>query len=166
VKSANLLEVVDLGRDLFAKHIIRPPIKDHIISAILSLLRIGRDGYVINRSTIKHCVDILLQLSDDSYGTTMYKRYLEPLILRQSHTYYSAEAERLLVTCNALEYLRGVNPLSLQLIFLAYSYVTSGSIMVLRGRVAGLAVLVITDLTPSFGCSPGCSLETILTNVP
>ncbi len=118
---ANLLRVVNLGHDLFAKHIIRPPIKGHIISAVLSLLRIERDGYVINRFAIKRCVDLLLQLSDSSYGTTVYKRYLEHLILRQSYAYYSAQAGRLLVTCDALEYLRRVNPLSLQLIFLAYS---------------------------------------------
>ncbi|KAI0001508.1 Cullin-domain-containing protein, partial [Russula compacta] len=108
VKNANLLEVVDLGRDLFVKHIIRPPIQDHIINAILSLLHIERDGYVINRSAITNCVDALLQLSDSSDGVTVYKRHLEPEILRQSEAYYKAEAARLLETCDALEYLRRV----------------------------------------------------------
>ena len=109
MKSAKVLEVVELGRDLFVKHIIRPLIKDHVINAILSLMRIERTGYVINRSAIKNCVDLLLQFSDSSYGTTMYRRYLQPLILRQSYVYYSAEARRLLETCDALEYLRWVN---------------------------------------------------------
>jgi len=113
VKSANLLEVVDLGRDLFVKHIIRPPIKDHIINAILSLLHIERDGYVINRSAITSCVDALSKLSDSSDGTTIYKRHLEPEILRESEVYYKAEASRLLETCDALEYLRRVNVSSL-----------------------------------------------------
>ncbi|KAI0303827.1 Cullin-domain-containing protein [Multifurca ochricompacta] len=108
VKSANVLEVVELGRDLFVKHIIRPPIKDHIINAILNLLHIERDGYVINRSAITNCVDALLQLSDSPDGTTVYKRYLEPDILRQSDTYYRAEAEKLLETCDTPEYLRRV----------------------------------------------------------
>jgi cullin 3 len=113
VKSANLLEVVDLGRDLFVKHIIRPPIKDHVINAILSLLHIERDGYVINRSAITSCVDTLSKLSDSSEGMTVYKQYLEPEILSQSEAYYKAEAARLLETCDTLEYLRRVNILSL-----------------------------------------------------
>ncbi|KAF8501525.1 Cullin-domain-containing protein [Russula emetica] len=108
VKSANLLEVVDLGRDLFVKHIIRPPIKDHVINAILSLLHIERDGYVINRSAITSCVDTLSKLSDSSDGMTVYKQYLEPEILSQSEAYYKAEAGRLLETCDTLEYLRRV----------------------------------------------------------
>lgn len=113
VKSGNLLEVVDLGRDLFVKHIIRPPIKDHVINAILSLLHIERDGYVINRSAITSCVDTLSKLSDSSDGQTVYKRYLEPEILSQSEAYYKAEADRLLETCDTLEYLRRVNLLFL-----------------------------------------------------
>ena len=114
VKSANVLEVVELGRDLFVKHIVRPPIKDHVITAILSLLRIERDGFVINRSAVTNCVDALLQLSDHPDGISVYTRYLEPEILRLSDIYYNAEAERLLETCDTPEYLRRVcSPFSL-----------------------------------------------------
>jgi cullin 3 len=113
VKSANLLEVVDLGRDLFVKHIIRPPIKDHVINSILSLMHIERDGYVINRSAIMSCVDTLSKISDSPDGTTAYKQYLEPEILSQSEAYYKAEAGRLLETYDTVEYLRRVNLLSL-----------------------------------------------------
>jgi Cullin family len=123
VKSANVLEVVELGRDLFVKHIIRPPIKDHVINTILSLLQIERDGYVINRSAITNCVEALLLLSDNSDGTSVYKQYLEPEILRQSDAYYKAEAARLLETCDAVEYLRRVNISSLCRSRLAYLYV-------------------------------------------
>ena len=115
VRSANVLEVVELGRDLFVKHIVRPPIKDHVITAILSLLRIERDGFVINRSAVTNCVDALLQLSDNPDGITVYTRYLEPEILRLSDAYYKAEAERLLETCDTPEYLRRVYALSLSL---------------------------------------------------
>ncbi len=73
---------------------------------------------MINRSTIQHCVDLLLRLSDSSYDTTVYRRCLEPQILHKSCAYYSAEAGRLRVTCGALEYLRRVNPLSLLLVYL------------------------------------------------
>ena len=113
MKSANLLEVVDLGRDLFVKHIIRPPIKEHVINSILSLLHIERDGYVINRSAIMSCADTLSKLSDGSGGMTVYKQYLEPEILSQTEAYYKTEAGRLLETYNTLEYLRRVNILTL-----------------------------------------------------
>ena len=108
MRSANLFEVVDLRRGLFVKHIIRPPIKDNVISAILSLMHIERDGHTIDRSVIKNCVSALLQLPDGSDGITVYQRYLEPEILRQSEAYYEAEAERLLEACDGMEYLRRV----------------------------------------------------------
>jgi cullin 3 len=152
VKSANLLEVVDLGRDLFVKHIIRPPIKAHVINTILSLLHIERDGYVINRSAITSCVDTLSKLSDSSDGMTVYKQYLEPEILSQSEAYYKAEAGRLLETCDTLEYLRRVNILSLIVTaFLTNSLIlaTSGSSTTYRRRVARPPVFIFTNLDTS-----------------
>ena len=112
MKFHKLLEVVELGRDLFVKYIIRPPIKEHVINAILSLLHIERDGYVINRSVVSSCVDILSKLSDSSDGITLYQQYLEPEILRQTEAYYKAEANRLLETYGTPECLRRVNVLS------------------------------------------------------
>jgi cullin 3 len=109
VKFADLLEVVDLGHDLFVKHILCPPIKDHVINAVL---HIERDGYVINRSAVTSCVDTLSKLSVSSDGMTVYKQYLEPEILSQSEAYYKAEASTLLETCDTLEYLCRVNLLS------------------------------------------------------
>jgi cullin 3 len=96
------------------KHIIRPPIQDHVTSAILSLIQIERDGYVISRSVVKECVDVLLQLSVDHDAKTVYKRDLEPAVLTASEAFYSAEGKRLLETCDAPEYLRRVCVLSTQ----------------------------------------------------
>lgn len=107
-KDARLPEIVEKGRELFLKHIIRPPIQGHVQSAVLSLLRIERDGYVINRSSVTGCVDVLLQLNDGS-DLTVYKRHLEPVVLRESTAYYAAEGQRLLETCDAPEYLRRVH---------------------------------------------------------
>ncbi|KAI6102086.1 Cullin family-domain-containing protein [Pisolithus sp. B1] len=61
-KANNVPEIWDAGLDIFLKHIIRPPIQDHILSAIVTLIQIERDGYVISRSAVKECVDVLLQL--------------------------------------------------------------------------------------------------------
>lgn len=107
-KANDVPEIWDAGLDLFLKHIIRPPIQDHITSAVLSLIQIERDGYVISRSAVKECVDVLLQLSVDHDGKTVYKRDLEPAVLTASESFYSVEGKRLLEMCDAPEYLRRV----------------------------------------------------------
>ena len=166
MKSANVLEVVELGRDLFVRHIIRPPIKDHVISTVLSLLHIERDGYVINRSAITNCVEALLLLSDNPDGTSVYKQYLEPEILRQSDVYYKAEAARLLETCDSLEYLRRVNYSSLLVAALGLAYLDAalGSNTLLRRGITRAPISVVKNLCPSPGYPPGYSPHATLAN--
>ncbi|EMD34073.1 hypothetical protein CERSUDRAFT_117587 [Gelatoporia subvermispora B] len=107
-KTANVPQIWDAGLNLFVKHIIRPPIEDHVISATLTQIQTERDGYVINRSAVKGCVDVLLQLHDPHDDTAIYKRDLEPAVLRESEAFYKVEGERLLETCDAPEFLRRV----------------------------------------------------------
>ncbi|KAJ7104186.1 Cullin-domain-containing protein [Mycena belliarum] len=104
-KSADVPEIWDVGLNLFLKHIIRPPIKDHLVTAILNQIHFERDGYVVNRSAIKGCVDVFLTL-EDANGLTVYKRDLEPALLRESQTFYESEGLKLLRTCDAPEFLR------------------------------------------------------------
>jgi cullin 3 len=111
-RDAGVPSIVDKGRELFLKNIIRPPIKDHVASVVLNLLRIERDGYVIDRSAVTGCVDVLLQLSDGAEHVSVYKRDLEPSILRETTAFYDAEGVRLLQTCDASEYLRRVRRLT------------------------------------------------------
>jgi hypothetical protein len=108
-KSADVPEIWDAGLDLFLKHIIRPPIKEHLVSAILKLVHIERNGYSINQSSVKGCVQVFLWLTVDREGLTVYKRDLESEVLRESAEYYKAEGERLLVSCDAPDYLRNVS---------------------------------------------------------
>ncbi|EIW83862.1 Cullin-domain-containing protein [Coniophora puteana RWD-64-598 SS2] len=105
-KANNVPEIWDAGLDLFLKHIIRPPIQAHVVDAVLSLIRIERDGFPINRSAVRECVDVLLQLRADRDGRTVYKRDLEPAVLRASERFYAEEGKTLLETCDAPEYLR------------------------------------------------------------
>jgi cullin 3 len=79
------------------------------VTAILNQIQFERDGYVVNRSAIKGCVDVFLALQD-STGLTVYKRDLEPSLLRESETFYAAEGLKLLQSCDAPEYLRRVGP--------------------------------------------------------
>ena len=96
---------------LFLEHMIKPPIKEHIVSAILNQVQTEREGFAINRSAVKGCVEILLQLHYDYDGPTVYKQIVEPAVLKDSLAYYRTEGETLLQTCDAPEYLRKVGSL-------------------------------------------------------
>ena len=111
-KNADVPEIWEAGLRLFIQRIITHPIEDHVISAILALIQTERDGYTINRSSVKGCVDVFLQLddSDHQHSVSIYKRDVEPAVLRESDAFYKREGERLLETCDAPEYLRRVSP--------------------------------------------------------
>lgn len=64
---------------------------------------------MINRSAVKECVDVLMQLRVDGDGSSVYKCYLEPAILRESESFYKGEGDRLLESCDAPEYLLRVS---------------------------------------------------------
>jgi cullin 3 len=108
-KGADVPKIWDVGFILFWKHIICPPIDHHIYSAILGRIQIERDGDVIHRSAVKECVDVLLQLRLNGYGPSVYEHDLEPAILRESEAFYKTEADGLLETCDASEYLGRVS---------------------------------------------------------
>ncbi|TFK28108.1 Cullin-domain-containing protein [Coprinopsis marcescibilis] len=96
----------DKGLELFLKHIIRSPIKDNLVAAILHQIQYERDGFVVNRSAIKGCVDVFLWLETDQ--VTVYKKELEPLFLSESERFYKDESQKLLDSCGAPEYLQRV----------------------------------------------------------
>lgn len=108
-KSKGVPEIWEAGLLLFIEHILRSPIEEHIISAILTQIQVERDGYVINRSAVKGCVDVLLQLVDERSDVSVYKRDLEPTILKESEAFYQREGESFLETCDTPEYLRRVS---------------------------------------------------------
>jgi hypothetical protein len=83
---------------------------EHLVSAILKLIQIERNGYSINQSSVKGCVQVFLRLTvDQREDLSVYKRDLEPAVLRESAEYYKAEGERLLGSCDAPDYLRSVS---------------------------------------------------------
>lgn len=106
-KAQNVPETWEKGLELFLKHIIRSPIKDHLVAAILDQIEFERDGHVINRSAVKGCVDVFLWL--ETSQSTVYKRELEPVFLKESERFYKQESKTLLETCDAPEYLRRVS---------------------------------------------------------
>ncbi|KAG7451148.1 Cullin-domain-containing protein [Guyanagaster necrorhizus] len=107
-KAAEVPETWETGLTLFLEHIFRPPIKEHVITAILTQIEFEREGYTINRSAVKGCVDVFLTLQTSAGGPTVYKEDLEPALLKKSRSFYEAEGKRLLISCDAPEYLRRV----------------------------------------------------------
>jgi cullin 3 len=65
---------------------------------------------MINRSAVKGCVEIFLSLEED--GSSVYKRELEPAILKESAQFYQNLAQTLLDTCDAPQYLERVRSLN------------------------------------------------------
>ncbi|KAF8638268.1 hypothetical protein AX17_002290 [Amanita inopinata Kibby_2008] len=106
--SADVPGTRELGRILFREYIMRPSIRDHLIGAILSQIRFEREGYVINRSAVKGCVDVFIRLETEDGKSTLYEQHLEPAVLKESQTYYNAEGTRLLELCDASAFLRQV----------------------------------------------------------
>ncbi|KAF9557422.1 Cullin-domain-containing protein [Agrocybe pediades] len=105
-KAANVPTTHEMGLSLFLEHIIQPPIKGHVVNAILKQIRHERDHITINRSTVRQCVDVFLSLAYDNTGTTIYKRDLEPLFLEESKIFYENEGRHLVDSCDAPEFLR------------------------------------------------------------
>ncbi|KAF8920321.1 Cullin [Mucidula mucida] len=107
-KAAEVPETWDMGLRLFVELIFRPPIKDHLINAILNQIEYERDGYDINRSAVKGSVDVFISLHNQIGGPTIYKEDLEPAILKESRSFYESTGHKLLSTCDAPDYLRRV----------------------------------------------------------
>ena len=100
--------VYDAGVLLFYKHIIEPPIDDHLVSAILDEVRVERDGFAIDQSAVRGCVEVLYLLQADQSSPSVYLEKLEPPLLEGSRRFYEAEGKRRLETSSASEYLAQV----------------------------------------------------------
>ncbi|KAJ4476227.1 Cullin-domain-containing protein [Lentinula aciculospora] len=107
-KSASVPDTWEAGLELFLKHIICSPIEDHLLTAILNQIQYEREGYTINRSAVKGCVDVLLSLDTEDNTRTVYHRDLEPLLLRESEAFYKTYGNALLEICDTAEYLSKV----------------------------------------------------------
>ena len=101
--------IYDAGVLLFHKHVIEPPIDAHLVDAILDEVRVERDGFAIDQSAVRGCVEVLCLLQEDSRSPSIYLEKLEPPLLDESRKYYEAEGKRRLETLSASEYLAHVS---------------------------------------------------------
>jgi cullin 3 len=110
-------KIYEVGLTLFLSTIIRSskhPIHTHLIATLLSQVQLERDGEVIQRSTVRECVDILLRLVPSHereggiVGQSVYLSDFEPEFLRRSGEFYEREAGEMLERGDASQYLRNV----------------------------------------------------------
>lgn len=104
--------IYDAGLTLFLVKIIRSsvqPIHDHLVSTLLSQIRLEREGEVINRSAVRDVVQVLLNLSDRPGGPSVYELDFEAGFLAWTAAFYRDEGERLVEDLTAGEYLRRVS---------------------------------------------------------
>ncbi|KAJ3759276.1 Cullin, partial [Lentinula raphanica] len=104
-KNAGVPETWEAGLQLFLDHIICPPIKDRLMTAILNQIQYEREGYTINRSAVKGCVDVLRSLDSEDNTRTVYQQDLEPVLLRESEAFYKNYGDTILETSDTSEYL-------------------------------------------------------------
>jgi len=143
--SANVAPTNELGLDLFLEHIMKPPMKDHITTAILNQLRHERDGYVIDRSTVKGCTDVFASLLVAN-SVTIYRRDLEPAILKESERFYAKEGKHLLNSCDAPTFLRSVRGV---LSRLKHMFIFTGRRETRSRRLQSTSLLVKSNKRPA-----------------
>ena len=101
--------IYDAGVLLFYKHIIEPPIEGHLVDAVLDEIRVERDGFAIDQSAVRGCVEVLCLLRGDPRTSSVYHEKLEPPLLDESRKFYGAEGKQKLESSSAPEYITHVS---------------------------------------------------------
>lgn len=100
--------IYDAGVLLFRKHIIESPTEGHLIAAVLDEVRVERDGFMINQSAVRGCVQILCLLRKDGWPQSVYFEKLAPPLLEETRRFYEDEGKRTLESSSVPEYLAHV----------------------------------------------------------
>ncbi|KAF9791108.1 Cullin-domain-containing protein [Thelephora terrestris] len=117
--------IYDAGVLLFHTHIIVPPIEGHLIDAVLDEVRVERDGFAINQSAVRGCVEVLSLLRGDRAAQPVYLEKLKPPLLEETRRFYETEGKRRLESFSAPEYLAYVDKRFIEEILRAQRYLTS-----------------------------------------
>ncbi len=107
----------DLGLELFRENVPWSksfPIQRNLYGTLLDQIQIEREGTPINRSALKSCIEMLVELKYPKQNIaiaqrpSVYKQEFEPAFLSTSVDFYRAEAERTLERGDAGAYLSHV----------------------------------------------------------
>lgn len=96
---------------LFLERIVHSsqyPIQQHLVAALLNQIRIEREGYAINQSSVKGCLHVFLTLNNESQ-VQVYKADFEPSFLQESAAFYKEEGNILSESISVPEYLQRVS---------------------------------------------------------
>ncbi|CAG8540312.1 13355_t:CDS:10 [Funneliformis caledonium] len=110
-KTANVPLVYDLGLELFRDTIVRSqkhPIQNHLLDVLLQQIKLERENEIIDRSSVKASMDMLLELTDASTKDTVYATDFEGRFLETSSEYYRVEGQMLVGECDSPEYMKKV----------------------------------------------------------
>ncbi|CAG8512957.1 3575_t:CDS:10 [Acaulospora morrowiae] len=110
-KSATVPLVYDLGLELFRDTIVRSqkyPIQHHLLDVLLQQILLERENEIIDRSSVKASMDMLLELVDAATKGTVYDADFEGRFLETSAEYYRVEGQMLVSDCDAPEYMKKV----------------------------------------------------------
>ncbi|KAG0221759.1 Cullin-3, partial [Actinomortierella wolfii] len=111
VPQNKVLKTYDLGLVLFRDIVVRStenPILSTIQTTLLDQIKQEREGIAIDRSTVKSCINILLELPEERPNTYVYDTDFKPAFLHQSTNFYRIESENLIRHSDAPEYMRKV----------------------------------------------------------
>ncbi|KAI9008595.1 Cullin [Hyaloraphidium curvatum] len=106
-------EVYNLGMDLFRDLILRSDnISPRIISSMLELIRLERDGDTIDRMILTGISAMMSKLEmpadGDNVGSSVYEMDFEGVFVEKSSEYYGLESERYLALNDVVQYLKKV----------------------------------------------------------
>ena len=115
VKTANppVPEVYNLGLDLFRDLILRAPIiSPKIISSMLEMIKLERDGDTIDRMILTGVSAMMAKLETpiegDTAGATVYEVDFVGVFLEKSTEYYALESDQYLAQNDVVQYLKKV----------------------------------------------------------
>ncbi|KAJ1555448.1 Cullin-3, partial [Cladochytrium tenue] len=113
-KPNNKFLVYDLGLVLFRDTVLNSPefpVLSVTIDTILDQIFREREGEIIDRLCVKSVIDMFLNLntvsdvSNENLSRSVYDEKFEPVLLEHTRDYYRQQAEYLIATCNAHDYM-------------------------------------------------------------
>ncbi|KAL1960083.1 hypothetical protein VTO42DRAFT_255 [Malbranchea cinnamomea] len=119
INERRLPSIYNTSMSLFRDHVLRAPIGEDssrtissiFESTVLFMIHLEREGTVIDRSLIRHCIYMLeglYEFGNEDESGKLYFTTFEPAFLEASRRFYLAEGQRLLSTTDASTFCRRV----------------------------------------------------------
>ncbi|GAM23440.1 hypothetical protein SAMD00019534_066150 [Acytostelium subglobosum LB1] len=108
VPKAKLTPLYDMGLDLFRELVVNAPtIQFRLVKTLLAVIHKERDGEIIDQSSLKDVVNMLLEVSA-SHHSKVYESVFETPFIEASTNYFQLEAQNLFSSSTCSDYLKKV----------------------------------------------------------